>query len=105
MKSVRYVVTGGAGFIGSHIAEALVARGETVRVFDNLSTGNEANLAHLVERVELVRGDLRDYDAVSAAVRGAEVVFHEGALPSVPRSIADPKASLEININGTQNVL
>ena len=106
MKAARYVITGGAGFIGSHIAEALMARGESVRIFDNLSTGKEANIAHLSgDTVEFVNGDLRDADAVRAAIAGAEVVFHQGALASVPRSIAEPVASLETNINGTLNVL
>jgi nucleoside-diphosphate-sugar epimerase len=105
MRSVRYVVTGGAGFIGSHIVDALVARGQTVCVFDNLSTGHRANLAHHHGRVELIEGDLRDFSAVSAALKGAEVVFHGGGLASVPASIADPAAALEINVNGTHNVL
>lgn len=107
MQPVRYVVTGGAGFIGSHIVDAVIARGETVRVFDNLSTGCQANLhlAHQEGHVEVVRGDLRDYHAVVDALADAEVVFHEGGLASVPRSLADPEAALDININGTQNVL
>jgi UDP-glucose 4-epimerase len=108
MATARYLVTGGAGFIGSHIAAALLARGDSVRIFDNFATGREANLAPLaeyVERVELVRGDLRDLDAVREAVAGVEVIFHEGALASVPRSIANPIASLESNVNGTQHVL
>jgi nucleoside-diphosphate-sugar epimerase len=101
----HYLITGGAGFIGSHIAAALVARGESVRIFDNLATGREANLASLTGRVEMVRGDLRDLNAVRDAVTGVDVVFHEGALASVPRSIADPIATLESNVNGTQHVL
>ncbi|MBF6589340.1 MAG: SDR family oxidoreductase [Ktedonobacterales bacterium] len=100
-----YLITGGAGFIGSHIAAALVERGESVRIFDNFSTGSERNLRALTGRAEIVRGDLRDLEAVREAVTGCEVVFHQAALPSVPRSIADPLASLEINVNGTQHVL
>ncbi len=103
-----YLITGGAGFIGSHIAEALLKRNEAVRVFDNLATGNQNNiqaLQNLPGKVEFIQGDLRDMDAVKAAVKGVEVVFHQAALASVPRSIAQPVASLETNINGTQNVL
>lgn len=105
MATARYLVTGGAGFIGSHIAEALLDQGESVRVFDNLATGRQTNLAALKGRAQFIHGDLRDFDSVKAAVKGVEVVFHQGALASVPRSIADPIASLETNINGTQNVL
>ena len=105
MTPARYLVTGGAGFIGSHIAEALLDQGESVRVLDNLATGRETNLAALQGHAQLIRGDLRNLEAVRAAVEGVEVVFHQGALASVPRSIADPVTSLEININGTQNVL
>lgn len=101
----RYLITGGAGFIGSHIAEALLNSGESVCVFDNFATGSETNLAALKGRAQFIRGDLRDFEAVKAAVKGVEVVFHQGALASVPRSIADPVRSLETNINGTQNVL
>ncbi|HEV2579729.1 MAG TPA: SDR family oxidoreductase [Ktedonobacteraceae bacterium] len=105
MTDVRYLVTGGAGFIGSHIAQALLDRGETVRVFDNLATGRQANLLALEGRAHAIQGDLRDMEAIKAAAQGVEVIFHQGALASVPRSIADPVASLESNVNGTQNVL
>src|SRR2546421_10492681 len=105
MTPARYLVTGGAGFIGSHIAEALLDQGESVRVLDNLATGRETNLAALRGRAQIIRGDLRNFEALKAAVEGVEVVFHQGALASVPRSIADPVTSLETNINGTQNVL
>ena len=105
MTTARYLVTGGAGFIGSHIAEALLGAGESVRIFDNLATGRESNLAALERRAQFVQGDLRDLASVRAAMQGVEVVFHQGALASVPRSIADPIGSLETNINGTQNVL
>lgn len=105
MAKAIYLVTGGAGFIGSHIAETLIARGESVRIFDNLATGRQANLVALEGRGQFIQGDLRDLDSVRAATHGVEVVFHQGALASVPRSIADPIASLETNINGTQNVL
>ncbi|MGH2515740.1 MAG: NAD-dependent epimerase/dehydratase family protein, partial [Ktedonobacterales bacterium] len=105
MTSARYLITGGAGFIGSHIAAALVARGDSVRIFDNFATGRETNLAPLMGQIEVARGDLRELDAVRAAMADVEVVFHEGALASVPRSIANPIASLESNVNGTQHVL
>ncbi len=105
MGTATYLVTGGAGFIGSHIAEELLKRGENVRIFDNLATGRELNLAALQGQAQFIRGDLRDMEAVRAAMQGIEVVFHQGALASVPRSIADPVSSLETNINGTQNIL
>lgn len=108
MSTKHYLVTGGAGFIGSHIAEALLQQGEAVRVFDNLATGRTSNLEALkglAGHFEFVQGDLRDSNALQAAVEGVEVVFHQGALASVPRSIAEPVISLETNINGTQNVL
>jgi nucleoside-diphosphate-sugar epimerase len=101
----RYLITGGAGFIGSSIAEALLNAGASVRILDNLATGKEANLAALQGRAQFIQGDLRDFDVVKSAMQGIEVVFHQAALASVPRSIEDPVGSLEININGTQNVL
>jgi nucleoside-diphosphate-sugar epimerase len=105
MATARYLVTGGAGFIGSHIAEALLDSGQSVRILDNLATGREANVAALNGRVEFIHGDLRNLDTVRAAMQGIEVVFHQGALASVPRSISDPITTLETNVNGTQNVL
>jgi nucleoside-diphosphate-sugar epimerase len=100
-----YLVTGGAGFIGSHIAEALVRRGERVRVLDNLMTGRRENLAHLADKIEFVEGDIRDAEATRRAAEGVGIVFHEAAIPSVPRSVADPRLSHEVNVNGTFNVL
>jgi nucleoside-diphosphate-sugar epimerase len=105
VTTARYLITGGAGFIGSHIAQALLDSGESVCILDNLATGKETNLAALGGRARFIQGDLRDYDTVRAAMEGVEVVFHQAALASVPRSIADPVGSLETNINGTQNVL
>jgi nucleoside-diphosphate-sugar epimerase len=108
MTTAKYLITGGAGFIGSHIAETLLKRGESVRVFDNMATGRQANLdalQGLPGHLEIIIDDLRNVEAVRSAVAGTEVVFHQGALASVPRSIADPVSSLETNINGTQNVL
>jgi UDP-glucose 4-epimerase len=97
------LVTGGAGFIGSNLARALLERGDRVRVLDNFSTGNRANLASL--DVEVVEGELRSYERVHNAVRGTEVVFHLGALGSVPRSVQDPLTSGAVNVEGTLNVL
>lgn len=100
-----WLVTGGAGFIGSHLVEELIRRGEAVRVLDDFSTGLEANLARLRKDVEIVAGDLRDAARVRDAVRGATRVLHLGALGSVPRSIEDPSTSHEVNVTGTLNVL
>jgi len=100
-----YLITGGAGFIGSHIANELVARGDDVRVFDNFSSGKRENLSNLVNQIEVVEGDLRDAEAVRNAVANVDVVFHLGAVPSVPRSIADPGTSMDVNVRGTLNVL
>ena len=101
----RVLVTGGAGFIGSNLVEALLVRGDDVRVLDNFSTGSRANLAALGREVEVVEGDLRSYERVHTAVRGVEVVFHQGALGSVPRSVQDPLTSTAVNVEGTLNVL
>lgn len=102
---MRALITGGAGFIGSSLVDGLLAAGAEARVLDNFSTGNRANLAHVAGNVEVVEGDLRSYERVHNAVAGCDVVFHQGALPSVPRSIADPLTSSEINVGGTLNVL
>src|SRR5205085_7411981 len=99
----RVLVTGGAGFIGSNLVRALVERGEDVRVLDNFSTGSRANLAGL--DVEIVEGELRSYERVHNAVRGVSLVFHLGALGSVPRSVQDPLTSSAVNVEGTLNVL
>ena len=100
-----YLVTGGAGFIGSHIVDELVRRGERVRVLDNFSTGKRANLAATIERIELVEGDIRRLETVRSAVKGVDYVLHQAALPSVPRSVADPLTSHEVNSTGTLNIL
>jgi UDP-glucose 4-epimerase len=99
------LVTGGAGFIGSHLVEALVARGHAVRVLDNFSTGDPANLEQVRERVRVIDGDITDRATVRAAVQGVEVVFHQAALASVPRSVADPLATHQACVNGTLHVL
>ncbi len=103
----HYLVTGGAGFIGSNLCHALVARGERVRVLDNLSTGRPENLAELVEqrKVELIDGDVTDPQAVARAVDGVDYVLHQAAIPSVPRSIDDPIGNDRANTHGTVIVL
>jgi nucleoside-diphosphate-sugar epimerase len=99
-----YLVTGGAGFIGSHLAEALVGRGHTVRIVDNLAGGKRENLAH-VGGIEFLEGDLADMPIAEQAVRGADYVLHQAAIPSVPRSVADPLTSNRANITATLNLL
>ncbi len=101
----HYLVTGGAGFIGSHLVETLLQRGQRVRVLDNFLTGKRENLAPFLDRIELVEGDLRDLDACARSVEGIDYVLHQAALPSVPRSVADPFTTDEINVRGTLNIL
>jgi len=100
-----YLITGGAGFIGASLAEALVAAGERVRIFDNFSTGTRENLAGFEAKVEVVEGDLRDLDAVRRAMQGVSYVSHQAALRSVPRSVDDPLSSDAVNTHGTLHVL
>jgi UDP-glucose 4-epimerase len=102
---VKVLVTGGGGFIGSNLVRALLARGDDVRVLDNFATGNRANLAEFAGDIEIVEGELRSYERVHAATRGVETVFHQGALPSVPRSVQDPLTTSAVNVEGTLNVL
>ncbi len=101
----HYLVTGGAGFIGSHIAEKCLLNGHNVRILDNLSTGRKENLAALKGDVEFVEGDIRNMEDLHTAMSGIDMVFHQAALPSVPRSIEEPRACHESNITGTLNVL
>lgn len=100
-----YLVTGGAGFIGSHLVHALVERGEKVRVLDNFSTGRRENLEGLEGRIELIEGDLGDPAVLAKAVQGIDYIFHQAALPSVARSVEDPLASHAANATGTFNLL
>jgi len=106
---MRYLVTGGAGFIGSNLTRALLSAGHRVRVLDNFLTGKRENLAGLADAhgsaFELMEGDIRDPAAVRKAAGGIDYVLHQGALPSVPRSVADPVLTNEINVAGTVNVL
>ncbi|MGH2994338.1 MAG: NAD-dependent epimerase/dehydratase family protein [Solirubrobacterales bacterium] len=100
---MRALVTGGAGFIGSNLTLRLLEEGHEVRVLDNLSTGQRSNLPG--SDVELIEGDVRSFERASTATRGVEVVFHQAALPSIPRSLDDPLTSNAINVDGTLNVL
>ena len=102
---MNVLVTGGAGFIGSNLVGALAGDGHPVRVLDDLSTGRKENLDGVAGNVEVVLGDVRDRALVRGALDGVEVVFHLAALPSVARSVADPRASHEVNVDGTLNVL
>jgi UDP-glucose 4-epimerase len=102
----HYIVTGGAGFIGSAIARKLLDAGaRRVVIIDNLLTGRESNLEEIRSRVEFQRADIRNYEEIAPLIKGAAVVFHEAAIPSVPRSIDDPVPSHDVNVNGTFNVL
>jgi nucleoside-diphosphate-sugar epimerase len=100
-----YLVTGGAGFIGSNLTYELLERGYQVRVLDNFSTGRRINLEPLKDQIELIEGDLRDFHVVREAVDGVDFVLHQAALPSVPRSIKDPVTTNDVNVTGTLNLL
>ena len=100
----QYLVTGGAGFIGSHLAEELIRRGERVRIVDSLITGKRQNLAHL-QQAEFLEGDLADFEVAQRAVQGVDYVLHQAAIPSVPRSVVDPITSNRANIDASLNVL
>jgi UDP-glucose 4-epimerase len=104
-RRVRILVTGGAGFIGSHLVERLLLDGHDVRVLDNFTSGRRENLSDVVPDIDLVEGDIQSYERVSAAVRGRDVVLHQAAKPSVARSIEDPLTSNAANVVGTLNVL
>ncbi len=99
------VVTGGAGFIGSNLATALLERGDQVRIVDNFTTGRRVNLSAIAGQVEVIEGDIRDRTLLDRAMAGAQYVLHQAALPSVARSVQDPEASHDVNVNGTLNVL
>jgi nucleoside-diphosphate-sugar epimerase len=103
MKAV--LVTGGAGFIGSHLVRALLARGDRVRVLDNFSTGKDENLSGLAGPLEILRGDLRDPACVRQAVQEIDTIFHQAAFVSVPKSMQEPQTCFEINVQGTLNLL
>jgi nucleoside-diphosphate-sugar epimerase len=103
-EGVRVLVTGGAGFIGSHLVDALLARGAEVRVLDNLSTGSRSNLARAQARIDFRLGDIRDPEACRDAAVGVSCVFHQAALGSVPRSLEDPGTTIDVNVGGTARV-
>ena len=102
---MKYLVTGGAGFIGSNLVRALLEQGHSVRVLDNFSSGKEDNLSDIINDIELVEGDIRDYWVVASAMKGIDFVSHQAALPSVPKSVANPLTANCINTDGTLNVL
>ena len=104
-KMGKFLVTGGAGFIGSHLAEELVRRGHQVRVVDDFSTGKKKNIASFLDKIELIKGDIRDIEICRQAVKGMDFVLHQAALTSVPHSIENPLLTNEINIKGTLNLL
>lgn len=101
----KFMVTGGAGFIGGHITELLVSEGHDVVVFDNFSTGNLANLAAVADKIEIVEGDIRDTDALNSAMRGVDFVTHQAAEISMTKSVEDPAWANAVNVDGTLNVL
>jgi len=101
----KYLITGGAGFMGLNLARHLIRQGHDVVVLDDFSTGKRENLAEILDRITLVEGDLRNRNTVDGAIRGCAAVFHQGALGSVPRSIDDPVTSHDVNVNGTITVL
>src|SRR5829696_3523931 len=101
----KVLVTGGGGFIRSHLVDGLLAAGHDVRVLDNFATGRRENLQHVVDDVDIVEGDIQSYERVHNAVRGCELILHQAALPSVPRSIQDPLTSTSVNVTGTLNLL
>jgi UDP-glucose 4-epimerase len=105
MALATYLITGGAGFIGSHLAEALVREGHTVRILDNFRTGRRRNLAGLRGRAEIRKGDIRDRRQVQAAMRGVDYVLHQAAMVSPPESVERPGETLDVNVDGTLNVL
>jgi len=102
---MRFLITGGAGFIGSNIAAYLTEKGDQVRILDNFSSGRRENIEGLPNSVEVIEGDIRDYWTVARAVDGVDYVLHQAALPSVPRSVKNPLTSNAVNVDGTLNVL
>jgi nucleoside-diphosphate-sugar epimerase len=102
---MKFLVTGGAGFIGSHIVDALVGNGDKVKVIDDFSSGQMENLSGVLNKIELIKGDIRNKDIVRPAMEGVDYVLHQAALRSVPKSLANPELYNDVNINGTLNIL
>ena len=102
---MKFLVTGGAGFIGSHIVDALVANGDKVKVIDDFSSGSMENLSGVLNKIELIKGDIRNKELVKEAVKGVDYCLHQAALRSVPKSLANPEFYNDVNINGTLNIL
>ncbi|RSL29032.1 NAD-dependent epimerase/dehydratase family protein, partial [Salibacterium salarium] len=102
---VRYLVTGGAGFVGSHLVKALIDKGGQVKVIDNLTTGKKENISEFLGDIELIEGDFTDYRVLKEAVKGVDVIFHQGAIPSVPKSIKNPIETNHANVTGTLQLL
>lgn len=101
---MKYLITGGAGFIGSNLAHEILKRGDEVRIIDNFSTGRMVNIEDILSDIELIDGDIRDYWTVNDAVKDIDYILHQAALPSVPRSIVNPLSSNAVNIDGTLNI-
>ena len=102
---MKSLVTGGAGFIGSHIVDALVKNGDKVSVLDDFSSGKRENLQGVLDKIDIIEGDIRDREKVAKAVRGVDYIFHQAALRSVPKSLKNPELYNDVNINGTLNIL
>jgi nucleoside-diphosphate-sugar epimerase len=105
MMMAKYLVTGGAGFIGSNLVRFLLDKGHDVAVVDNYATGKPANLTEVMDRIDMIEGDIRSRETMDRAVDGVTAIFHEAALGSVPRSVDDPVTSHDVNVNGTLTVL
>ena len=105
MKHTTCLITGGAGFIGSHIARALINKGHTLLVFDNFSSGSMVNLAPVADKINIIKGDICNFNALLGAFEGVDYVFHQAALVSVPQSVQEPLQTWQINVQGTANVL
>ena len=103
--NMKYLVTGGAGFIGSNLARKLLANNEEVVILDNFATGRKSNLEDIKDQLTVIEGDIRSTEDVAQAIAGVDYVLHQAALPSVPRSVEDPISSNDVNINGTLNLL
>ncbi|WP_416149881.1 SDR family oxidoreductase [Salipaludibacillus sp. HK11] len=101
----KYLVTGGSGFIGSNLVQSLLNKGESVKVLDNNSTGNKGNVQDYIDDIEWIEGDMTDYETIKKAVNGVDVVFHQGAIPSVPKSVKNPLATNHANVTGTLQLL